>query len=83
MPPSPLILLQGKNASLTCSADGLPTPRITWELNGKPIIKDNKEASIDIVNIRHNANYTCIATSGTGKKEKVIEIVVLGMYSFL
>ena len=80
VPPSPLRLLQGKNASLTCSADGLPTPTITWELNGESLTKDSKEASIDIVNIRHNAKYSCIAESGTRRKEKIIEIVVLGMY---
>ena len=81
VPMSAQKLLQGENVSLTCSADGLPTPRITWERNGETLMAKSKKASIKIVRIRQNAKYKCIATSGSRRKEKVIQITVLGKYS--
>ena len=44
-------------------------------------MEKSKEASIKIVSIRQAAKYKCIATSGSRKKEKVIQITILGKYT--
>ena len=35
-PPSNLTALDGKDATITCTAEGAPAPNITWFFNGEP-----------------------------------------------
>ena len=37
-PPANLTALDGKDATISCTAEGAPAPNITWYFNGKKTI---------------------------------------------
>ena len=38
VPPTNLTALDGKDATITCQAEGAPTPNVTWHFNGNIIL---------------------------------------------
>lgn len=81
--PPPIILLGPVNqtlpvksvANLNCRASGVPTPVISWYLDGNPVVFSERinitdSGSLTIVDLDKNLDqglYTCVASSRSGK----------------
>ena len=50
--PSEISVIVGKSLSISCNADGDPTPIVTWEYNGQ-IINDPSLRFVNIIILCH------------------------------
>ena len=68
---------------------GLPTPDLTWLLNGKPVLPDGTHKMlvretgvhsllIDPLSQNDAGTYTCLATNKTGQDSFSLELTVVG-----
>ena len=75
--------------SLLPQVSGLPTPDLTWLLDGKPVRQDSTHRMlvrengvhslvIEPVSARDAGIYTCVATNRAGQNSFVLELVVAG-----
>ncbi|XP_045058702.2 palladin isoform X2 [Desmodus rotundus] len=85
--PGDLTVQEGKLCRMDCKVSGLPTPDLTWQLDGKPIrpdsahkmlVRENGVHSLVIepVTSRDAGIYTCIATNRAGQNSFSLELVV-------
>ena len=81
---------QGETATFTTKVDGYPTPKVTWQLNGKALTpKDGAqiefnaptgEAKLSIPKVdlqQHAGSVTCKLENAHGTQEEVIQLNVL------
>ncbi|XP_055970236.1 palladin isoform X2 [Sorex fumeus] len=85
--PGDLTVQEGKLCRMDCKVSGLPTPDLSWQLDGKPIrpdsahkmlVRENGVHSLIIepVTARDAGIYTCIATNRAGQNSFSLELVV-------
>ncbi|XP_077000555.1 palladin isoform X1 [Tamandua tetradactyla] len=85
--PGDLTVQEGKLCRMDCKVSGLPTPDLSWQLDGKPIrpdsahkmlVRENGVHSLIIepVTSRDAGIYTCIATNRAGQNTFSLELVV-------
>ena len=73
-PPQNTSVLLGKEARLSCKAEGEPKPFISWTFQNKPIdqlnqdiiITEDQDIRIKRVQMHHNGMYVCMATNKIG-----------------
>nr|XP_032806059.1 follistatin-related protein 4-like [Petromyzon marinus] len=76
----------GQPAVLTCHADGIPRPRITWFKNGEKVVPDpyhhvslqggGQELRIGRVRYEDTAAYTCQARNPAGTRQRISSLFV-------
>ncbi|XP_026645393.1 hemicentin-1 [Microtus ochrogaster] len=84
--PSEVSVLLGENVELVCNADGIPTPRLQWLRDGKPIVNGETErisvtAEGSTLNIYRAltsdmGKYTCVATNPAGEEDRIFNLNV-------
>uniref|UniRef100_A0A8C9AFE2 Palladin n=1 Tax=Prolemur simus TaxID=1328070 RepID=A0A8C9AFE2_PROSS len=85
--PGDLTVQEGRLCRMDCKVSGLPTPDLSWQLDGKPIrpdsahkmlVRENGVHSLIIepVTSRDAGIYTCIATNRAGQNSFSLELVV-------
>ncbi|XP_064418128.1 palladin isoform X2 [Latimeria chalumnae] len=85
--PGDLIVQEGKLCRMDCKVSGLPTPDLSWQLNGRPIQPDNSHKMlvrengvhsliIEPVTARDAGIYTCVATNRAGQNTFSLELIV-------
>ncbi|KAM8939680.1 palladin [Pelodytes ibericus] len=85
--PGDLIVQEGKLCRMDCKVSGLPTPDLSWQLNGRPVRPDNSHKMlvrengvhslvIEPVTTRDAGIYTCIATNRAGENSFSLELIV-------
>ncbi|NWW36050.1 PALLD protein, partial [Panurus biarmicus] len=89
--PGDLTVQEGKLCRMDCKASvsGLPTPDLSWQLNGRPIRPDSSHKMlvrengvhsliIEPVTSRDAGIYTCIASNRAGENSFSLELTVAG-----
>ncbi|NXC18394.1 PALLD protein, partial [Corythaeola cristata] len=89
--PGDLTVQEGKLCRMDCKASvsGLPTPDLSWQLNGRPIRPDSSHKMlvrengvhsliIEPVTARDAGIYTCIASNRAGENTFSLELIVAG-----
>ncbi|NWS38597.1 PALLD protein, partial [Probosciger aterrimus] len=96
--PGDLTVQEGKLCRMDCKASttqrvsGLPTPDLSWQLNGRPIRPDSSHKMlvrengvhsliIEPVTARDAGIYTCIASNRAGENTFSLELIVAGTTS--
>ncbi|XP_036619128.1 palladin isoform X1 [Trichosurus vulpecula] len=85
--PGDLTVQEGKLCRMDCKVSGLPTPDLSWQLDGKPIRPDNAHKMlvrengvhsliIEPVTSRDAGIYTCVATNRAGQNSFSLELIV-------
>uniref|UniRef100_A0A6J0UMC5 Palladin isoform X1 n=4 Tax=Pogona vitticeps TaxID=103695 RepID=A0A6J0UMC5_9SAUR len=85
--PGDLIVQEGKLCRMDCKVSGLPTPDISWQLNGrvirsdashKMLVRENGVHSLIIepVTARDAGIYTCVAKNRAGQNTFSLELIV-------
>ncbi|XP_053315880.1 palladin [Spea bombifrons] len=85
--PGDLIVQEGKLCRMDCKVSGLPTPDLSWQLNGRPIRPDTSHKMlvrengihslvIEPVTTRDAGIYTCVATNRAGENSFSLELIV-------
>ncbi|XP_042324205.1 palladin isoform X2 [Sceloporus undulatus] len=85
--PGDLIVQEGKLCRMDCKVSGLPTPDISWQLNGRVIRSDSSHKMlvrengvhsliIEPVTARDAGIYTCVATNRAGQNTFSLELIV-------
>ncbi|XP_043342476.1 palladin isoform X5 [Cervus elaphus] len=85
--PGDLTVQEGKLCRMDCKVSGLPTPDLSWLLDGKPVRQDSTHRMlvrengvhslvIEPVSARDAGIYTCVATNRAGQNSFVLELVV-------
>ncbi|NXS91236.1 PALLD protein, partial [Jacana jacana] len=93
--PGDLTVQEGKLCRMDCKASatqrvsGLPTPDLSWQLNGRPIRPDSSHKMlvrengvhsliIEPVTARDAGIYTCVASNRAGENTFSLELIVAG-----
>ncbi|XP_053922168.1 palladin [Cuculus canorus] len=85
--PGDLTVQEGKLCRMDCKVSGLPTPDLSWQLNGRPIRPDSSHKMlvrengvhsliIEPVTARDAGIYTCIASNKAGENTFSLELIV-------
>ncbi|KAM4809805.1 palladin [Rhinophrynus dorsalis] len=85
--PGDLIVQEGKLCRMDCKVSGLPTPDLSWQLNGRPVRPDNSHKMlvrengihslvIEPVTARDAGMYTCVASNRAGQNSFSLELIV-------
>ncbi|XP_069720484.1 myopalladin isoform X1 [Phaenicophaeus curvirostris] len=86
--PGDMVAHEGGLCRLDCKVSGLPTPDLTWLLNGKPVLPDATHKMlvretgvhsllIDPLSQNDAGTYTCLATNKTGQNSFSLELTVV------
>ncbi|XP_010587468.2 myopalladin isoform X2 [Loxodonta africana] len=86
--PGDMVAHEGRLCRLDCKVSGLPTPELTWLLNGQPVLPDASHKMlvretgvhsllIDPLTQRDAGTYTCVATNKTGQNSFSLELTVV------
>uniref|UniRef100_H0ZW15 Myopalladin n=1 Tax=Taeniopygia guttata TaxID=59729 RepID=H0ZW15_TAEGU len=86
--PGDMVAHEGRLCRLDCKVSGLPTPDLTWLLNGKPVLPDSRHKMlvretgvhsllIDPLSQSDAGTYTCLATNKTGQNSFSLELTVV------
>nr|XP_051676343.1 hemicentin-1 isoform X2 [Oryctolagus cuniculus] len=83
--PQSLVTLVNVSAVLECSADGVPTPRLTWRKDGAVLagnqarysILENGFLRIQSTRVTDAGRYLCMATNAAGTDRRRIDLQVL------
>ncbi|NXQ54558.1 MYPN protein, partial [Anthoscopus minutus] len=86
--PGDMVAHEGRLCRLDCKVSGLPTPDLTWLLNGKPVLPDGRHKMlvretgvhsllIDPLSQSDAGTYTCLATNKTGQNSFSLELTVV------
>lgn len=83
IPPSNCEVMPAGSVNLTCVAVGSPMPVVKW-MNGEVELNQEDERPLgrnilQLTNIQHSANYTCVAISTLGVIETTAQVLVKGM----
>ena len=72
----------GENLTITCKAEGLPTPTVQWYKNDT-VIKDSANVSVQELNVittfPHTAVYTCVARNYLNTTNENVTVTVQGI----
>ncbi|PKU44824.1 palladin isoform x1 [Limosa lapponica baueri] len=85
--PGDLTVQEGKLCRMDCKVSGLPTPDLSWQLNGRPIRPDSSHKMlvrengvhsliIEPVTARDAGIYTCVASNRAGENTFSLELIV-------
>uniref|UniRef100_A0A8B9R1K0 Myopalladin n=1 Tax=Anas platyrhynchos TaxID=8839 RepID=A0A8B9R1K0_ANAPL len=85
--PGDMVAHEGRLCRLDCKVSGLPTPDLTWLLNGKPVLPDSTHKMlvretgvhsllIDPLSQNDAGTYTCLATNRAGQNSFTLELTV-------
>ncbi|XP_043918511.1 palladin isoform X2 [Protopterus annectens] len=85
--PGDMIVQEGKLCRMDCKVSGLPTPDLSWQLNGrlvrsdsshKMLVRENGVHSLIIepVTARDAGIYTCIASNRAGQNSFNLQLIV-------
>ncbi|XP_029428662.1 palladin isoform X2 [Rhinatrema bivittatum] len=85
--PGDLIVQEGKLCRMDCKVSGLPTPDLSWQLNGRPVRPDSSHKMlvrengvhsliIEPVTARDAGIYSCVATNRAGQNSFSLELIV-------
>ncbi|KAM6440060.1 palladin isoform 10-T11 [Liasis olivaceus] len=85
--PGDLMVQEGKLCRMDCKVSGLPTPDISWQLNGRVIRSDSSHKMlvrengihsliIEPVTARDAGIYTCVATNRAGQNTFSLDLIV-------
>ncbi|XP_048799711.1 myopalladin isoform X3 [Lagopus muta] len=91
--PGDMVAHEGRLCRLDCKVSGLPTPDLTWLLNGKPVLPDGTHKMlvretgvhsllIDPLSQNDAGTYTCLATNKTGQNSFSLELTVVVLFLF-
>ncbi|XP_061857375.1 myopalladin [Colius striatus] len=86
--PGDMVAHEGRLCRLDCKVSGLPTPDLTWFLNGKPVLPDGTHKMlvretgvhsllIDPLSQNDAGTYTCLATNRAGQNSFSLELTVV------
>uniref|UniRef100_A0A8C3C710 Myopalladin n=1 Tax=Cairina moschata TaxID=8855 RepID=A0A8C3C710_CAIMO len=86
--PGDMVAHEGRLCRLDCKVSGLPTPDLTWLLNGKPVLPDGTHKMlvretgvhsllIDPLSQNDAGTYTCLATNRAGQNSFTLELTVV------
>uniref|UniRef100_A0A663N790 Myopalladin n=1 Tax=Athene cunicularia TaxID=194338 RepID=A0A663N790_ATHCN len=86
--PGDMVAHEGRLCRLDCKVSGLPTPDLTWLLNGKPVLPDGTHKMlvretgvhsllIDPLSQNDAGTYTCLATNKAGQNSFSLELTVV------
>ncbi|XP_071294426.1 myopalladin isoform X2 [Agelaius tricolor] len=86
--PGDMVAHEGRLCRLDCKVSGLPTPELTWLLNGKAVLPDSRHKMlvretgvhsllIDPLSQSDAGTYTCLATNRTGQNSFSLELTVV------
>ena len=87
-PPSLISLREGENLSLSISASGNPTPKITWSMQGRNHGDQSRykitadKFGIRGVRFEDQETITCRAENVFGVREIKVELTILGEFNF-
>jgi len=74
----------GENLTITCLAEGLPTPTVQWYKDDQSI-KDTANVSMQDLNVPttfpHTALYTCVARNYLNSTKENFTVIVQGIIS--
>ena len=84
-PPASLTTIEGNNASLPCSASGIPKPTITWYKNGEALDSANYDADSGMLTLNNiqfadQGVYKCEARNFLGFDSATVELFLQGRY---
>ena len=73
---------ENQTATFYCSANGNPTPTVTWSRTGvtKPIASPHNKLEITKAVYNDSGNYVCTARSILGEVQKQVKLVVEGKH---
>ncbi|XP_065692884.2 palladin isoform X1 [Patagioenas fasciata] len=85
--PGDMTVQEGKLCRMDCKVSGLPTPDLSWQLNGRPIRPDSSHKMlvrengvhsliIEPVTARDAGIYTCVASNRAGENTFSLELIV-------
>ncbi|XP_009996158.1 PREDICTED: hemicentin-1 [Chaetura pelagica] len=84
--PSEVSVLLGESIQLVCHADGVPTPRLQWLKDGKPVASDDLQrirvtpdgSTLNIFRALSSdtGKYTCVATNPAGEEDRIFNLNV-------
>ena len=88
--PENLHVIQNDTIILSCPAESIPPPQITWYKNGDELVEDDlddritilndgRELEISVADVDDTARYTCVARNLAGELEKNFDLDVDGM----
>ncbi|KAB1258936.1 Hemicentin-1 [Camelus dromedarius] len=89
--PQSLVIHLNKSTVLECSAEGVPTPRITWRKDGAVLsgnharysILENGFLRIQSAHVTDSGRYLCMATNAAGTDRRRIDVQVHGKHTFM
>ena len=70
-----ILCRDGIDLELTCSVQGLPTPKITW-LRRNEKVGTGWKLKLGILKEQTSGNYTCLATNIAGEARKTTKLTV-------
>lgn len=70
-----ILCRDGIDLELTCSVQGLPTPKITW-LRGNEKVGAGWKLKLGILKEQSSGNYTCLASNIAGEARKTTKLTV-------
>lgn len=81
-------ILESSNVTLSCHANGYPTPTVTWLLNGNPLASqghitvDDSTRSLTLRNVKPDAGgeYSCTATNALGSDTLNTTLSIIGRF---
>ena len=81
-----MTVVEGSHVTLPCTAEGNPTPRVTWIApNGIVLQNRTTDTNLTLLNVsRHSSGtYQCNATNELGSHSVTVNLVVWCKYFFL
>ncbi|XP_058246105.1 hemicentin-1 isoform X2 [Hemibagrus wyckioides] len=83
--PSEVSALVGAELTLTCRAEGMPTPQLTWMRNGVKldttehvhVSAHGRTLTLQSVRKEDSGTYRCLAVSPAGQESKIYTVLVL------
>ncbi|XP_074190681.1 receptor-type tyrosine-protein phosphatase F isoform X15 [Rhinolophus sinicus] len=80
IPPSSQEVMPGGSVNLTCVAVGAPMPYVKWMMGAEELTKEDEmpvgRSVLELSNVMHSANYTCVAISSLGMIEAMAQVTV-------
>ena len=80
-------VMLNQSFQLSCAADGLPRPRVTWFFEDRPIhnttddvflVDDGWTLNVAVARLHHAGRYSCRAVNVAGEDHRRFTLAVLG-----
>eukprot|EP00105_Crassostrea_gigas_P005181 XP_011418682.1 PREDICTED: protein sidekick-1 isoform X2 [Crassostrea gigas] len=81
-----LIVIRNRATTLTCKADGIPSPQISWfrrgseifsSLDGRIVVTNERQLLIKFANAADKGDYTCSAVNVAGSDEAEVSLHIV------